>query len=84
MTPETGFLLLGMLIAICVVLVAGAIFVGTLSIKGVRYVGRFKGLQASRNARGEMTFGGVIDEALPEPELTEDNENTSPPPEAMN
>ena len=84
MTSDTGFLLLGMLVMLSILLLAGVIFVGTLMIKGTRYVGRFKGLQASRNAKGEMTFGGVIDEVPPEPEFAADDENTSPPPEAMN
>lgn len=65
MSQEMGYAALGALIAVALVL---AVLVW-LGIKAARaaagYVARFKGLQAGRNAKGEMTFGGVIDESRP-------------------
>lgn len=69
MNEQTGYLLLGALIAVTVVLLIGAMIGGVVVLRGLGYFGRFKGLQLSRNGKGDMSFGGVIDETPPEPAL---------------
>lgn len=63
MTAEqTSFLLLGALVALAIVLVAFAIFVGVLVSKGIGYFGRFIGFQAGRDDKDKLTATFVIDE----------------------
>lgn len=69
MNEQTGYLLLGALLAITVVLLISGVIVLILGVKVADYIGRFKGLKLSRNGQGDMTFGGVIDERRPEPAL---------------
>ncbi len=87
MTIETGYALLGAALALLIVLGAFAIFIGTLTTRALSYFGRFKGFQASRNARDEMSFGGVIDESAPPPpaiQLPTEEEQPATKLEALN
>ena len=88
MNQETSFALLGALVALLVVLVVFAIFVGTIAKRAIGYAARFKGFQAGRNANHEMTFSAKIDESpLDEdgyPELPLEPENEGADPEALN
>lgn len=63
MTNEQSFFLaLGALVAVAVVLLVVVIFGATVTLKVIGYAARFRGIQLGRNARDEMTFGGIIDE----------------------
>ncbi len=69
MSQESGYMALGALIAVALVLLV-LVVLGVVAVRGLAsYFARFKGMQASRNARGEMTFGGVIDETPPPPRV---------------
>lgn len=62
-TPEqTSFLVLGALVALLIVLVTFAIFFGTIGWKALGYAARFRGFQAGRDAKNQMTFTVAIDE----------------------
>lgn len=86
MTEQTSWALLGALIAVAVILLALVIFGLTIAAKAVSYAAKFKGFQAGRNAKSELSFSGIIDETPPPSPRRFEPADVEPvlPPEALN